>query len=127
MTRQTVAVAPVVALLLLAVAGCSNPAPYADRMKFLDDMSKKGIEYRGQLHQQGTEPSDTACKTGYYLLKADPPADDYMGPTPTWLAQVEEAYVKSCMTGAPRPKPDPSGIKAVTPVPVVSPMVSPSS
>lgn len=119
-TTTTTAGAVVVAALL-AVAGCA-PAPYETRMKFLDTMSQKGIEYRGQLQKQGTEPSEKACGIGYDLLQADPPADEtseYV--SDAWRAQVREAYMKACLTGAPRPKPDPSGVKAVTPVPFTSP------
>jgi hypothetical protein len=103
--------------VMIAVSGCS-PAPYNERMAFLDQMSTKGIEYRGQLQKQGTEPSEKACSIGFSLLKPDIPSDvDGGGVSQGWRDQVREAYMKSCMTGQPRPKPDPSGVKAVTPVP----------
>jgi hypothetical protein len=87
-------------------------------MSFLDEMSTKGIDYRKQLQKQGTEPSEKACSDGYALLDPDIPSDTDGGSvSPTWSDQVREAYLKSCLTGAPRPKPDPSGVKAVTPVP----------
>lgn len=103
-------------LAVVLLAGCA--ASYNERMTFLDQMSAKGIEYRGQLQKQGTDPSEQACGIGFDLLKPDIPSDQDGGDaTPAWRAQVREAYMKSCLTGAARPKPDPSGVKAVTPVP----------
>ena len=103
----------------LSAAGCA--ASYSDRMKFLDEMSTKGIEYRGQLQQQNTPPDEAACKIGWRLLDADVPYDtDEGGVTPEWKAEVQEAYVKSCITGEALPKPDPSGVSARTPVPFSS-------
>ncbi|BCJ67975.1 hypothetical protein GCM10009779_57560 [Polymorphospora rubra] len=50
------------------------------------------------------------------------PADtDGTAPSQAWRAQVEEAYVKSCMTGELKPRPDVDGIDAVTAVPVAPP------
>lgn len=86
-------------------------------MTFLDDMSSKGIAYRKDLQKQGTAPSETACGDGYDLLQPAIPFDAPSGASPKWQDQVKEAYLKACMTGQPRPKPEPSGIKAVTPVP----------
>ena len=101
---------------VMTLAGCA--ASYEDRMSFLDEMSTKGIEYRKQLQKQGTEPSEKACDDGYVLLDPNIPDDsDGGGTTPKWRDQVREAYIKSCLTGEARPKPDPSGVKAVTPVP----------
>lgn len=104
---------------LLAVAGCA--ASYPTRMKHLDDVTNKGLAYRTQLQKQGTDPTKKACEIGWTLLQDDPPDDGVAGiQTEQWTAQVREAYVKACMTGGHRPKPDPSGIDAVTPVPFTS-------
>ncbi len=114
-----------------ALSGCGEVAPYDQRMQFLDEMSAKGIEYRGQLHQQGTEPVEASCSTGWTLLQASVPPDAIANgggayATDEWKAQAKEAYVKACLTGQPRPKPDPEGVKAVTPVPHTSTPPSPS-
>lgn len=115
------------AVLALAVGGCGK-APYDERMKFLDDMSQKGIDYRTQLFDQRTDPSKEACEIGYDLLDPDIPTDDEVGMTSTaWIERVEEAYVKSCMTGELKPKPDVDGVDAVTPVPVTARPVPPST
>ena len=115
-----------VAAAVILTAGCSAES-YTNRMKFLDEMSTKGIEYRGQLQQQNTQPDEAACKIGWKLLDADIPADQELGHvSPTWAAQSQEAYVKSCMTGQPLPKPDPSGIPARTPVPFQPGAASPA-
>jgi hypothetical protein len=106
--------------LTAVVSGCAS-APYATRMKFLDDMSAKGIEYRTQLQTQRTPPDEAACAIGWRLLDADVPYDQAMAVSSNeWQAEVKEAYIKSCMTGESLPKPDPSGIKARTPVPITS-------
>jgi hypothetical protein len=112
------AVTPAMALTLALVSGCA--ASYDTRMAFLDRMSSSGIKYRGQLQQQGTDPSDKACGIGYDLLKPNIPNDEDGNISIEWTNQVREAYVKACLTGKPRPKPDPSGIKAVSPVPFSS-------
>jgi hypothetical protein len=126
MRLRHVAMIPALAGLLLMSAGCAES--YEDRMKFLDQMSEKGVEYRGQLQQQGTELSEQACSDGYELLDPDIPYDtDGDTPSQKWKDQVKEAYMKSCLTGALRPKPDPSGVKAVTPVPHGSEPPSPSA
>jgi hypothetical protein len=110
---------PSLLVIMLTLAGCA--ASYDERMKYLDQASQKGVEYRGKLQEQHTEPSRDACLIGFDLLKADPPADTDGGEvSKTWRDQVQESYVKSCMTGELRPKPDPSGIGAVTPVPISS-------
>jgi hypothetical protein len=116
-----VALVPILAGAV-SIAGCSaGVRPYEERMQFLDEMSAKGLEYRSQLQQQGTEPIEEACAKGWTLLQANPPddtGDDVVsGDSEEWLAQVRESYIKACMTGKPRPKPDPDGVKAVTPVP----------
>lgn len=129
MRIRSVAAAGVVALLAVALGGCSK-APYDERMKFLDDVSQKGIDYRVQLFDQKTEPSKDACKIGYDLLDPDLPPDmgDGMSTTPEWEKQVEEAYIKSCMTGELKPKPDVEGVDAVTGVPITArPVPSASS
>ncbi|SNY72869.1 hypothetical protein [Paractinoplanes atraurantiacus] len=120
MKSRTVALAGVLLALAAAAIGC-EPASYATRMKFLDEMAAKGIEYRTQLHAQRTSPDEAACTIGWRLLDADAPSDeegDFR--SEQWRAEVKEAYVKSCMTGEPLPKPDPSGVKARTPVPITS-------
>lgn len=124
--RTRTVLAPFAALTLALIStGCAES--YTNRMKFLDEMSTKGIEYRGQLQQQHTAPNEAACKIGWALLKADIPQDlDGVGPSSAWQAQSEEAYVKSCMTGEALPKPDPSGISARTPVPFQSGAAAPS-
>lgn len=116
MSRRKVTMIAAV-LVVAALAGCS-PAEYDERMKFLDKMSAEGIKYRGQLQQQATVPNKAACEIGWNLLDADPP-DDQRGSfeSDQWMAQVQEAYVKSCMTGETLPKPDPSGVNARTVVP----------
>lgn len=108
----------IVAVLAAAAltAGCADS--YDTRMKFLDKMSAEGIKYRGQLQQQETPPDKAACEIGWKLLDADPPYDANGGvATVEWKAQIQEAYVKSCMTGETLPKPDPSGVNARTVVP----------
>ncbi|MEE3919226.1 hypothetical protein V2I01_15275 [Micromonospora sp. BRA006-A] len=45
--------------MTLTAAGCGK-APYNERMKFLDGISQKGIDYRAQLYDQHTEPSKEA-------------------------------------------------------------------
>jgi hypothetical protein len=113
--------------LVLAVAGCST-APYDERMKFLDEISQKGIDYRGELHKQKTTPSKDACKIGYDLLApAGVPHDVPGGTSEKWRGQVEEAYIKGCMTGELKPKPDVDGVGAVTAVPVTAPPAAPSA
>jgi hypothetical protein len=113
----------------VTLSGCA--ASYDKRMSFLDEMSSRGIEYRQQLQQQGTQPSEDACDKGWGLLDADPPSDrEGGGWTPEWKDQTREAYIKGCLTGAARPKPDPSGVDAVTPVPYGSertPSIAPSA
>ncbi|WP_305784973.1 hypothetical protein [Symbioplanes lichenis] len=120
--------APAVSLTaaaMLSLLACT--ASYDERMKFLDDMSAKGITYRQQLQNQGTDPSEDACGKGWVLLKASIPSDDSGYVSDEWRAQAEEAYVKSCLTGSARPKPDPSGVEAVTPVPFGSEKPAPST
>ncbi|WP_146228116.1 hypothetical protein [Micromonospora sp. S4605] len=109
-----------VAVVALAASGCA--ASYEDRMKYLDEIAQKGIDYRAKLYEQKTEPSTEACKIGFDLLKANPPQDqDGGGTSSKWKEQVEEAYIKSCVTGELKPKPDVEGVDAVTPVPVTAP------
>lgn len=121
---------PVLVTSVLAVSGCVKSAAeqYQEREKFLDKATADGITYRGQLQKQGSKVSDPACRIGYDLRDYGP---DEIPPAPqdqgfsqkqynTWLAQIEEAYVKGCLTGRPRPKPEPSGVNAVTPVPIGS-------
>lgn len=99
-------------------------------MKHLDEMAARGIEYRGQLQQQNTPISEEACGIGYDLLKNTPPEDQEAGGTsPKWREQVREAYMKACLSGQAAPKPDPSGIGAVSPSPYGSavPSASPSA
>lgn len=106
-------------LVALVLSGCA--ASYPERMKHLDDVTNKGLTYRAQLQKQGTEPTKEACTDGWVLLQDNPPDDVTTGGvTERWQAQIKEAYVKACMTGGARPKPDPSGINAVTPVPFTS-------
>lgn len=121
MRNRTAALGVVLLLgLIAAVSGCA-PHSYATRMKFLDDMSARGIEYRTQLQAQNTPPDEAACAIGWRLLDADVPYDEDGGVRSNeWNAEVKEAYIKSCMTGESLPKPDPSGIKARTPVPITS-------
>ncbi|MFI2667580.1 hypothetical protein [Micromonospora carbonacea] len=120
MRIRSVAATGVVALLAVALGGCGK-APYDERMKYLDGISQHGIDYRVQLFDQKTEPSKEACEIGYDLLKPNPPADDELGTaTDTWRDQVKEAYIKSCMTGELKPKPDVDGVDAVTPVPITA-------
>ncbi|MFV2100007.1 hypothetical protein [Micromonospora sp. LOL_024] len=127
MRLRTVATLPLAAVVLV-VAGCA--ASYEERMTYLDEVSQQGIDYRTKLQEQNTEPSKEACSIGFDLLQAKPPYDRDGGHvTETWREQVKESYIKSCMTGELRPKPDPSGVDAVTPVPITpqQPPVSPSS
>jgi hypothetical protein len=108
------------AVVVFALAGCAAPS-YTDRMAFLDKVNAEGIKYRQELQRQDTQPSEKACAIGWDLLNPDIPTDvDYGDATPKWRDQVREAYVKGCMTGQERPKPDPSGVQAVTPVPIGS-------
>lgn len=117
-----------VAVVAVAAALQACAASYSQRMKHLDYVAAKGVAYRGQLHKQGTQPSEESCTTGWNLLQDAPPLDgDFGGVSPKWKGQVAEAFVKSCMTGQPRPKPDPSGVGAVTAVPFSSPSAAPSS
>lgn len=116
--------------LALVLAGCTvRAAPYSEREAFLDRMTAEGVEYRSELLRQATPISDKACAAGWVLLSPNVPYDED-GPNHSkeWLDQVEEAYMKGCLTGQLRPKPDPSGVKAVTPVPhgSESPLPSPS-
>jgi hypothetical protein len=126
MVLRRVVVLATVLSILTATAACA--ASYNERMKFLDQMSAEGIKYRGQLQRQQTNPGVKACEIGWNLLNADVPSDiDGGGVSMEWRAQVEEAYVKSCMTGEALPKPDPSGINARTVVPFSGvPTVGPS-
>jgi hypothetical protein len=123
-----------------ALAGCvPSPAElYQEREKFLDKVTADGITYRGQLQRQGSQVSEQACGLGYdlrgYKESEIPPDPQQDGPFSekahqVWLAQVRESYMKGCLTGSPRPKPEPSGVKAVTPVPLGSsaPSGTPSS
>lgn len=111
------ALLPVVVLaagLLLGACGTS----YEEREKFLDKMTVAGVAYRQDLLKQGTPVSEGACAIGWDLLNVDIPADgDGAYGNETWNAQPREAYIKGCMTGQPRPKPEPSGVHAVTAVP----------
>jgi len=119
--RLPLVLAAAIGVTLLA-AGCAGE-PYNKRMAFLDEVSKRGIEYRENLRAQKTAPSAAACEIGWKLLDAKVPndtGDPVAGPTREWEAQAKEGYVKSCMTGEMKPKPDPSGVKAVTPVPIPS-------
>ncbi|MFF0256926.1 hypothetical protein ACFYPW_31075 [Micromonospora zamorensis] len=106
-------------VVALAASGCA--ASYEERMKYLDEIAQKGIDYRAKLYEQRTEPSGEACKIGFDLLKASPPLDQDGGSSKKWNDQVEEAYIKSCVTGELKPKPDVEGVDAVTPVPVTVP------
>ncbi|WP_157632373.1 hypothetical protein [Salinispora pacifica] len=120
MKLRTVATAVALAAVLGAT-GCA--ASYEERMRHLDEVSAKGIAYRGQLYEQDTEPSREACTIGYDLLKNTPPYDRD-GPdsiSKAWSDQVKEAYIKSCMTGELKPKPDVDGVDAVTSVPITAP------
>jgi hypothetical protein len=96
-------------------------------MQYLDDTAKRGVSYRARLQEQGTQPSKEACKLGYEQIKELPPQDEVGHISEVWRKQVEEAFVKSCMTGELMPKPDPSGVDAVTPSPHPSSAVSPSA
>jgi len=116
----------VTAVMALAVGGCGK-APYDQRMKYLDEIAQNGIDYRVKLFEQKTDPSTEACKIGFDLLDPTAPNDQDMGSSTKWLARVEEAYVKSCMTGELKPKPDVDGVDAVTPVPVTAPPSSPNA
>ncbi len=120
MRNRNAALGGVLLALAGAVSGCAAE-PYDKRMAFLDDMSARGVEYRTQLHAQKTPPDEAACAIGWRLLDATVPYDQGGGSwSNEWRAEVEEAYIKSCMTGELLPKPDPSGIKARTPVPITS-------
>ncbi len=105
------------AISALLLGGCST-ASYEEKEKFLDKVSADGVTYRGQLQKQKTEPSKEACKIGFDLHDYDMPNDYDVATTSQELkAQVEEAFVRSCMTGEPRPKPEPQGVDGVRPVP----------
>lgn len=113
------------AVLACVAAGCA--APYKERMAYLDKMTNAGIAYRVDLLRQGTPVSEQACSIGYGLLNPDPPPDMEDGTlTDVWRKQVREAYMKGCLTGQPRPKPEPSGVDAVSPVPNTTPPSAPS-
>ncbi len=107
--------------LLVTMVGCGfawRKAPYDERMAFLDKMTEAGITYRTDLLRQGTPISEEACRTGYELLDPDRPYDQTgRFQSEQWKAQIEEAFIKGCVTGRARPKPEPSGVNAVTPVP----------
>ncbi|WP_148307889.1 hypothetical protein [Actinoplanes friuliensis] len=117
----------VLVIVGLALGGCAQTAAeqYQEREKFLDTVTNDGITYRGQLQKQGSQISEQGCLLGYDLRDYGegeiPSAPDDSGLSSekrkTWLGQVKESYVKGCLTGLPRPKPEPSGVKAVTPVP----------
>lgn len=116
MTKRNATMIAAVLAAVALTAGCADS--YETRMKFLDKMSAEGIKYRSQLQQQATVPDKAACEIGWKLLDADPPYDGDGGATSLkWRGQVQEAYVKSCMTGETLPKPDPSGVSARTVVP----------
>lgn len=117
MKLRTVATAVALAAVLGAT-GCA--ASHQERMKHLDQVSQRGIDYRDQLRAQDTDPSREACAIGYDLLQDAPPADQdgMVSTTDKWREQVKEAYVKSCMTGELKPKPDVDGVNAVTAVPL---------
>lgn len=106
----------VIASASLVVAGACG-ASYDERMKYLDSMAERGVAYRDKLYEQHTEPSKDACKIGYDLVGELPPSDSDAGISDEWRAQVEEAFMKSCMTGELKPRPDVSGVDAVTPMP----------
>lgn len=103
------------------MVGCGfawREAPYDERMAFLDKMTQAGIEYRTDLLDQGTAISEEACRTGYNLLDPDKPYDDTPRfQTDKWKDQIEEAYIKGCLTGQARPKPEPSWSDVVPVVP----------
>lgn len=100
-----------------ALQACA--ASYKTRMAHLDLTAQRGLDYRAKLVKQGTQPSREACTTGYDLVDDNVPDDvEAGGESDTWRKQVAEAFIKSCMTGQPRPKPEPSGVDAVSAVPV---------
>lgn len=105
-----------VAVAVAALQACA--APYDVRMKHLDLTAQRGLDYRAKLLKQGTQPSKSACATGWGFVQDNPPNDgDGGGETEEWHTQIAEAFIKSCMTGEPRPRPEPSGVDAVTAVP----------
>lgn len=112
---------PATLLVLLALAGCNfdGTAPYRERMDYLTRATNLGISYRAELHRQGTQPNKPACQLGWDNREThlNVPNDTWGGASSPWVEQVEEAYLKGCMTGAPRPLPEPRGPDAVTPVP----------
>jgi cytochrome c5 len=116
MTLRRITSAVLALAALVVMAACA--ASYDKRMQFLDEVTQEGVDYRAALLKQGTEVSEAACRTGWTLLQPDIPYDGDAGDvSKEWKAQVEEAYMKGCLTGKPRPRPEPSGVDAVTPVP----------
>lgn len=116
MTLRRVAAAVLALAVVVVMAACGQES-YENRMKHLDYMTEAGITYRRELLRQGTPISEEACDTGHTLLDANVPSDGDGMASRGWRAQSKEAYMKGCLTGSPRPKPDPSGVDAVTPVP----------
>ncbi len=105
------------ALSALLLGGCAT-ATYEQKEKFLDRVSTDGVTYRGQLQKQKTDPSKDACKIGFDLHEYDMPNDlDSFSTSQELKDQIEEAFVRSCMTGETRPKPEPDGVDGVSPVP----------
>ncbi len=110
--------AALIGALALAAAGCGTS--YEERLRFLDRVNAQGIQYRMDLQRQDTQPSKDACEIGWNLLDVDIPSDGDGNYNEAWEKQVKEAYMKGCLTGQERPRPDVSGVDAVTPVPIGS-------
>lgn len=116
---------PVLALLLavsVLLSGCAKKPSYEQKEKFLDRVSADGVTYRQQLLKQHTPPSVAACRIGFDLRDYAIPRDlDGVSTSDVYADQVEEAFIRSCATGEPRPKPEPAGTKGISPVPHQSP------
>ncbi|MFG1892169.1 hypothetical protein ACGFIR_30420 [Micromonospora sp. NPDC049051] len=126
MRFRNVAASGIALAAMLGATGCGHPS-YDERMQYLDKVSQQGIDYRVKLYEQKTAPSKDACAIGYELLDQSPPRDGDLASSAKWLDRVEEAYIKSCMTGELKPKPDVDGVDAVTAVPVTAPPAAPSA
>jgi hypothetical protein len=91
--------------LAVAAAGCSEMSTYEDRIEYLNTVSARGVELHGLIVAGDGEADDARCRELYAGLEEEVPSfEDWNTGKDTeeeeaFIAQAEQVFVDSCMSG----------------------------
>ncbi|MFF0874496.1 hypothetical protein [Micromonospora aurantiaca (nom. illeg.)] len=133
MKKRSVAAAALALSLVAALTACTKSASYDERMEYLRKVAQRGADTHDLLKSQEAAIDKERCERAYAGLNGSdaPHVESYDDPD-SFLKQIKEFFVDSCISGKPKAVPgDPTpseDASQVTPSQsATSPLTSPSA